>query len=90
MTPKAGPQARAIPQMSGRELAAKLRAQLPGLPCLYVSGHPLDLDANENTALLLKPFTINALATAVSQLLQRSATSIEDSHPGSADGHLGE
>jgi PAS domain S-box-containing protein len=63
-----------MPDVSGRELASRLRAQRSGLKVLYMSGHSADsfrsagaLGAAE--AYLQKPFTTTALVGAVRSLL---------------------
>lgn len=63
-----------MPGMNGQELAERLRALRPGLPCLFVSGYTADalghrgqLDAG--VLLLQKPFTRLDLARRVRQAL---------------------
>jgi PAS domain S-box-containing protein len=63
-----------MPEMSGPELAVKLRAKHPGLPVLYMSGYTDDvLSAHElaqaATAFLRKPFGNAELITAARTLL---------------------
>lgn len=63
-----------MPQMSGPELAVKLRAKHPALPVLYMSGYTDDvLSAHEleqdGTAFLRKPFANGELIAAVRALL---------------------
>jgi two-component system cell cycle sensor histidine kinase/response regulator CckA len=63
-----------MPGLSGPELAARLVAERPGLPVLYISGYTDDrLERhglpNATTAFLSKPFTAEALARAVRQVL---------------------
>jgi PAS domain S-box-containing protein len=63
-----------MPEMSGPELAMKLRVRQPGLPVLYMSGYTDDvLSAHElaqdATAFLRKPFGNAELITAVRALL---------------------
>jgi two-component system cell cycle sensor histidine kinase/response regulator CckA len=67
-----------MPEMSGPELAMRLRAQRPRLPVLYMSGYTDDvLSAHElsqdATAFLRKPFGNAELVTAARTLL--------DAHP---------
>ena len=64
-----------MPDVSGRDLASRLRALRPGLKVLYMSGHGADtfrssggLGAAE--AYLQKPFTTTALVGAVRGLLE--------------------
>jgi two-component system, cell cycle sensor histidine kinase and response regulator CckA len=63
-----------MPGRSGRELAIDVRARLPGLPVLFISGYPehvLDLDSAGLPAasFLQKPFTLDALARRVREML---------------------
>jgi two-component system cell cycle sensor histidine kinase/response regulator CckA len=63
-----------MPEMSGPELAVKLRVKRPGLPVLYMSGYTDDvLSAHElsqnATAFLRKPFGNAELVTAARALL---------------------
>jgi PAS domain S-box-containing protein len=63
-----------MPEMSGPELAVKLRAKSPSLPVLYMSGYTDDvLSAHElsqpATAFLRKPFGNAELVTAARTLL---------------------
>ncbi len=63
-----------MPEMSGPELAVKLRAKHPALPVLYMSGYTDDvLSAHEleqdGTAFLRKPFANNELIAAARALL---------------------
>ena len=68
----------AMPGMSGRELARRLRAAAPELPILFISGYTGD-DVVERGLLaagapfLSKPFAPDALAGAVRRLLDRSS-----------------
>jgi CheY-like chemotaxis protein len=67
-----------MPGMKGPEVAARLTAARPGLPVLYVSGYadevlgPRDELLAQGT-LLLKPFSPDALAARVRELLDESA-----------------
>jgi signal transduction histidine kinase len=66
-----------MPQMNGRQLAQHLKQRLPGLKVLFMSGYIDDpvafQDALDSTsALLEKPFTPEALACKVRELLDRS------------------
>jgi FixJ family two-component response regulator len=56
-----------MPEMSGRELAERLRRLQPGTRVLYISGHQEVLSPAEATAprFLAKPFTAHDLARAV-------------------------
>ncbi|MBL8727313.1 MAG: GAF domain-containing protein [Planctomycetes bacterium] len=64
-----------MPGLGGRELAAALTAERPGLPVLFVSGFfgeagDLGTGADGPLRLLEKPFAIGALLAAVNDLLQ--------------------
>lgn len=65
----------ALPGKSGRELARTLRGSRPGLPTIYVSGYPendvmqRDLPAEESFY-LPKPFSVQALMSAVRRVLK--------------------
>ncbi len=64
-----------MPQMSGAELAQKLRAMKPDLPVLFMSGYTDDMIARQGIApgeipILTKPFTAESLAANVRDLLQ--------------------
>ncbi len=55
---------------SGGALAASLRAQLPALPVLYISGYPTPAEPLEQgSGFLGKPFTPDELSEAVRALL---------------------
>lgn len=63
-----------LPGMSGRELAEKLRAAMPKLKVLYVSGFTSDEDVvaarfPPGARFLQKPFTLNALVGKVRESL---------------------
>jgi len=60
----------AMPQMSGAELSSKVRALLPEMPILLVSGYA-DLHGNEQIDMpkLAKPYTQEQLSTEVHRLL---------------------
>ncbi|MDX2192411.1 MAG: PAS domain S-box protein [Gemmatimonadales bacterium] len=64
--------------MNGRELAERLGACHPGLPCLYMSGYSADIVAQrgelaDGTVLLQKPFTRQELARRVREALDGRA-----------------
>ncbi len=66
-----------MPRMGGRALAEKLRAELPGLPVLYISGYPArgvaSAERLERSAFVLeKPFTTQALASKVQEILEQA------------------
>ena len=63
-----------MPGMGGRELAAALLARRPGLRLLYISGYTDDAIVRHGVleagmALLPKPFTPDALAAKVREVL---------------------
>jgi two-component system cell cycle sensor histidine kinase/response regulator CckA len=63
-----------MPKMSGRELAERLRAKSPGLKVVFMSGYTDDILAREgvvfdNTILVHKPFTLEALMRKLRQAL---------------------
>ena len=67
-----------MPGMNGRELAAKVREQLPKLPVLLVSGYMDDPEIQAgslpaNTRFLAKPFSLPSLLEAVEALLPETA-----------------
>jgi CheY-like chemotaxis protein len=65
-----------MPQMNGRELAARLTGLRPGLKVLYLSGYTDDVLSRQNipekgVAFLPKPFTPSSLASKVRELLDQ-------------------
>ena len=69
-----------MPQMSGPELARKIRATRPEMKVMYISGYSESIlepfDVNETgTALLQKPFTIRVLAAKLQELLNKKQLS---------------
>ncbi|MCX6358475.1 MAG: transporter substrate-binding domain-containing protein [Armatimonadetes bacterium] len=59
-----------MPEMTGRELAARLVEQRPGLRCIFMSGYTANVIAqhgvlDEGVRFLPKPFTRDGLAAAV-------------------------
>ena len=66
-----------MPEMSGRELAREIARSHPGIPCLYVSGHPAEAIAHhgvldEGVDFLPKPFSNADLALAVRRALDKA------------------
>ena len=58
-----------LPILSGPELVKRLRAFLPGLKALFVSGSPESEPKEADSAFLPKPFTEAVLSAAVRRLL---------------------
>lgn len=62
-----------MPQMSGTELARKMRAARPEMKVIFISGYsetilePFDVN-DPGTALLQKPFTIRVLSAKLQEL----------------------
>lgn len=59
-----------MPEMNGRLLANHLRAQFPGLRCLFMSGYTANVIAHhgvldEGVHFIQKPFTLHALAAKI-------------------------
>lgn len=66
-----------MPELSGRQLAEAAHQLKPDLPVLYISGYPRDVilhdgRVKEGVELLSKPFTQQALAAKVRELLDQS------------------
>jgi two-component system, cell cycle sensor histidine kinase and response regulator CckA len=66
-----------IPNMSGWQLAERVISLRPGIKVLYLSGYNQDALHDQGilgleTPYLQKPFTPNALATKVQEILQTS------------------
>ncbi len=69
-----------MPEISGRELVEKMKSLWPEMKSLYVSGYSTDDVVRHGVlqsqvALLQKPFTPDALATKVREILDHSARS---------------
>ncbi|MEN9572803.1 MAG: hypothetical protein RL514_658 [Verrucomicrobiota bacterium] len=67
-----------MPQLGGLDLARKLRTIRPGLPVILMSGYLLDVEDEELRAagvlqVVPKPFSVQALAEAVSGALRAGA-----------------
>jgi two-component system, cell cycle sensor histidine kinase and response regulator CckA len=63
-----------MPDMNGKELAALVSARFPGVKVLFMSGHDRSVVADhgvlgERVALIIKPFTTQALAMRIRRLL---------------------
>ena len=65
-----------MPEMGGRELIARLRAESPTLPVVYVSGYadePPLVEQESATAFVEKPFAAAALLAALGRVLPSNA-----------------
>jgi CheY-like chemotaxis protein len=65
-----------MPQMNGRELADRLRAERPGMRVLYITGYNdrevvIPAGSESRIELLRKPFTGREFARVVRDLLDR-------------------
>jgi two-component system, cell cycle sensor histidine kinase and response regulator CckA len=65
-----------MPEMSGPELAARLKALSPGVRLMYMSGYADDVVSRHGvldtvTAFIPKPFTLDLLARKVRFVLDR-------------------
>jgi CheY-like chemotaxis protein len=68
-----------MPQLGGRELAARLRLDRPGLPVVFVTGYAEDraeIVDGPRQRLVEKPFTAEGLLGALDALLQGVAPSV--------------
>ena len=79
-----------MPTVSGPHLAQRLRAAVPSLRVIYMSGHTESILSRRGVLVtgqgfLTKPFTIEALARCVSRAL-REPVSAPDGRPHPADG----
>ncbi len=59
-----------LPQMSGTELADRLRTCVPNLEVLVLSGHPPDALPGPHHAYLQKPFSDTSLLQTIRLLLE--------------------
>ena len=64
-----------MPKMSGKDLAELLTTIRPGLKCLYMSGYTANVIAHrgildEGVAFIQKPFSIEALAAKIREVLE--------------------
>ncbi len=71
-----------MPEMSGIQLAARIREKLPRLPIVYVTGFTNDVNTDlesmeSNERLLQKPFTALALVKKVREVLDQQHPSID-------------
>ncbi len=68
-----------MPGMTGRDLAAKLTAEFPGLKCLFMSGHTADTVASrgqltKDLHFIAKPFSRDAFARKLREVLEDTGT----------------
>ena len=68
----------AMPEMNGVKLAERISATWPGLPVLFVSGHPYDVVAHDPATItsgrfLQKPFKVDTLLDLVRKALDEAA-----------------
>ena len=66
-----------MPEMNGRDLAAKLLSLSPHLKCLFTSGYTADVIAHqgvldEGVQFLQKPFSVHDLAAKIREVLDES------------------
>jgi CheY-like chemotaxis protein len=66
-----------LPDMNGRELAETARAHRPELPILFVTGYAENAAIRSdfvgaNMSIVTKPFSLDELATKVSQMIDSS------------------
>ena len=62
-----------MPEISGQELAARVRGRWPGVRVVYTSGYPSDelKDMPRDAAFLQKPFTPTELMAKIREVLAR-------------------
>ena len=75
-----------MPQMNGRDLSARIEAIRPGLRCVFMSGYTANVIAHhgvleEGVHFLQKPFSADALATKVREVLEAGDGSSGDPGP---------
>jgi two-component system cell cycle sensor histidine kinase/response regulator CckA len=63
-----------MPDMNGKELAARIKARFPAVKVLFMSGHDMAVVANhgvleDGVALIVKPFTSQELAVRIRRVL---------------------
>jgi DNA-binding NtrC family response regulator len=64
-----------MPQMSGPQLAGRLRGLWPSLKVLYMSGYvelSREVDLDQDEAMIQKPFSPTAIAERVREILGQS------------------
>jgi CheY-like chemotaxis protein len=60
--------------ISGIELARKVRDRFPELPILLTTGYSEEVGGSHGFPVLQKPYELNALASALGNLLKREIT----------------
>ncbi|MFU8803803.1 MAG: ATP-binding protein, partial [Bradymonadaceae bacterium] len=69
-----------MPNTSGPEVAARIRAKCATLPCIFISGYSSDYledqDQIKDVYLLQKPFTPQMLATKIRKVLDKAAVPV--------------
>lgn len=58
-----------LPDMDGKQLAAKVRALRPALPILFASGYAEALEVEEGMHVIGKPFSIDQLRDKINAVL---------------------
>jgi CheY-like chemotaxis protein len=58
-----------LPDMDGKQLAAKVRALRPSLPILFASGYAENIDVPAGMQVIAKPFSIDQLRDKVKSML---------------------
>ncbi|MCK6189220.1 MULTISPECIES: response regulator [unclassified Pseudomonas] len=58
-----------LPDMDGKQLAAKVREQRPALPILFASGYAENIDVPAGMQVIGKPFSIDQLRNKVTSML---------------------
>lgn len=73
-----------MPGMGGAELAARIDAETPGLPVIYVTGNPGSISAvslDGGALVLMKPLDLDDLLKAVERAVEGRARVRRDSRP---------
>ena len=58
-----------LPDMDGKQLAAKVRELRPALPILFASGYAENIDVPDGMQVIAKPFSIDQLRDKVKSML---------------------
>ena len=62
-----------LPDMDGKQLAAKVRELRPTLPILFASGYAENIDVPTDMQVIAKPFSIDQLRDKVKAMLSAAA-----------------